>query len=113
MYLQPDEAMALIAACAARFPGGQMIFDLPPSGFAALSRRGVPTSLRYRVPPMPFSLSVAEAADLVNSVSGVRAVHDVPVEHARGWLLNALLQTAQRLPLLDPIRPIFTLLEFG
>ena len=31
MYLQPDEAMALIAECAKRFPGGQMFFDLPPT----------------------------------------------------------------------------------
>jgi hypothetical protein len=69
--------------------------------------------LRYRVPSMPFSLSIAEAADLVNNVPGVRAVHDVPVEGARGRLINALLWTAQRVPLLDPFRPMFTLLEFG
>lgn len=113
MYLQPDEAMALIAACAARFPGGQMIFDLPPSGFAALSRRGMRTSRRYRIPPMPFSLSVDDAADLVNTVPGVRAVHDVPFEPGRGRLLNAALWTVQRVPLFDPIRPLTTLLEFG
>ena len=113
MYLQPEESMALITECAARFPGGQMMFDLPPSGFAPLVRRGFRASLRYRVPPMPFTLSVAEAADLVNAVPGVRAVHDVPAEHARGRILNALLWAAQRVPLLDPIRPTFTLLEFG
>ncbi len=113
MYLQPDEAMALITECAARFPGGQMMFDLPPSAFAALSRRGMRTSLRYRVPPMPFTLSVAEAANLVNTVPGVRAVHDVPVEGARGKVINALLWTTQRIPLLDPARAAITLLEFG
>ncbi|VEG57290.1 O-methyltransferase domain-containing protein [Mycolicibacterium aurum] len=113
MYLQPHEAMALITACAARFPGGRMMFDLPPSGTAALTRRGLRTSLRYRVPSMPFTLSVAEAADLVNTVPGVRAVHDVPAERARGMLINALLWTSQRVPLLDPIRPTMTLLEFG
>ena len=113
MYLQPDEAMALITECAARFPGGQMMFDLPPSGLAALARRGVRTSLRYRVPSMPFTLSVAEVADLVNTVPGVRAVHDVPVEGGRGWLVNALLWTVPRFRLLDPIRPLTTLLEFG
>ena len=86
---------------------------LPPSAFAALARRGVRTSLRYRVPPMPFTLSVSEAADLVNTVPGVRAVHDVPAERARGALLNALLWTVQCTPLLDPIRPVTTLLEFG
>ena len=113
MYLQPDEAMAIIRECAARFPGGQMIFDLPPSGVAALVRRGMRTSLRYRVPPMPFSLTVAEAADLANTVPGVRAVHDLPAEPARGRLLNAIIWTWQRLPLLDPLRPLTTLLEFG
>ena len=28
MYLQPEEALGLIAECAKRFPGGQMMFDL-------------------------------------------------------------------------------------
>ncbi|MDY6997387.1 MAG: class I SAM-dependent methyltransferase [Actinomycetota bacterium] len=113
MYLQPEEAMALITECADRFPGGQMMFDLPPSGFAALSRRGMRTSRRYRVPPMPFTLSVAEAADLVNTVPGVRAVHDLPGEPARGRVLNTLAWAVQRVPLLDPVRPTITLLEFG
>ncbi|MBP1816713.1 class I SAM-dependent methyltransferase [Mycobacterium sp. OAE908] len=113
MYLQPDDALGLIAACAARFPGGQMMFDLPPSGLAALHRRGMRTSFRYRVPPMPFSLSVSDAANLVSSVPGIRAVHDLPFPAGRGKVLNALLWTAHRIPLLDPIRPVLTLLEFG
>jgi O-methyltransferase involved in polyketide biosynthesis len=113
MYLQPDDALRLIAECAARFPGGQMMFDLPPSGFAALSRRGMRTSFRYRVPPMPFSLSAADAANLVNTVPGIRAVHDLPHAAGRGKVLNAALWTVQRLPLFDPIRPLLILLEFG
>ncbi|MGE0218602.1 class I SAM-dependent methyltransferase [Mycolicibacterium sp.] len=113
MYLQPDEAMGLITACAARFPGAQMIFDLPPSGFAALARRGMRASRRYRVPPMPFTLSVREAADLVHTVPGIRAVHDLPPEKIRGRVLNAVLWTATRIPLFDPVRPLMTLLEFG
>ena len=113
MYLQPDEALALIAACAKRFPRGQMMFDLPPTGLAALHRRGVRTSLRYRVPPMPFTLSVSEAARLANTVPGIRAVHDLPYPEGRGKVLNTLIWTAQRIPLLDPVRPVLTLLEFG
>jgi O-methyltransferase involved in polyketide biosynthesis len=113
MYLQPDEALALIAACAKRFPGGQMMFDLPPTGLAALHRRGVRTSLRYRVPPMPFILSVSETARLVNTVPGIRALHDLPYPEGRGKVLNTLMWTAQRIPLLDPVRPVLTLLEFG
>ncbi|KUI38580.1 class I SAM-dependent methyltransferase [Mycobacterium sp. GA-2829] len=113
MYLQPEEAMSIIRACAQRFPGGQMMFDLPPSWFARWARVGMRTSLRYKVPPMPFSLSPADAAALADSVPGVRAVHDLPLPEARGRVINALLWTAQRLPLFDQIRPVWTLLEFG
>jgi O-methyltransferase involved in polyketide biosynthesis len=98
MYLQPDEALGLIAECAKRFPGGQMMFD---------------TSLRYKVPPMPFSLSPTEAANLVDTVPGIRAVHDLPMPAGRGKVFNALMWTVQRLPLFDPVRPVLTLLEFG
>ena len=113
MYLQPDDALGLIAECAKRFPGGQMMFDLPPPWFAIWARRGMRTSLRYRVPPMPFSLSVAQAANLVNTVPGIRAVHDLPYPPGRGKVLNALMWTARRTPLLDSVRPVLTLLEFG
>jgi O-methyltransferase involved in polyketide biosynthesis len=113
MYLQPDEALGLIAECAKRFPGGQMMFDLPPALFAAWIRNGSRTSLRYRVPPMPFTLSPAEVADLVNTVPGIRAVHDLPMVPARGKVVNALMWTVQRVPLLDSLRPLVTLLEFG
>ncbi|HET6731788.1 class I SAM-dependent methyltransferase [Mycobacterium sp.] len=113
MYLQPDEALGLIAECATRFPGGQMMFDLPPAWFAAWARRGMRTSLRYKVPPMPFSMSVSQAANLVNDIPGIRAVHDLPMPAGRGKVLNALVWTVQRMPLFDPVRPVLTLLEFG
>src|SRR4029079_8093748 len=69
MYLEPDDALRLIAECAARFPGGQMMFDLPPALFASWARRGMRTSMRYRIPPMPFTLSVSEATNLGNTVT--------------------------------------------
>ena len=113
MYLPPSDAMGLINACATRFPGGQMMFDLPPPWFAAITRRGMRTSRRYKVPPMPFSLTVSQAAELADTVPGVRAVHDVPIPEGRGRLFNALAWTAQRLPAFDSVRPVTTLLEFG
>lgn len=113
MYLQRDEAMSLIRACAQRFPGAQMMFDLPPSWFAWWARRGMRTSLRYKVPPMPFSLTPGAAAALVDTVPGIRAVHDVPLPEGRGRVLNALLWTVQRIPVFDAVRPVWTLLEFG
>lgn len=45
MYLQPEQALGLIAQCAQTFPGGQMLFDLPPRWFAGWSRLGLRTSL--------------------------------------------------------------------
>jgi O-methyltransferase involved in polyketide biosynthesis len=113
MYLQPTEALGLIAECAKRFPGGQMMFDLPPALFGAWVRRGFRTSLRYRVPPMPFTLSPSEIANLANTIPGVRAVHDLPMPPARGKVLNGLMWTLQRVPQLDSVRPVNTLLEFG
>jgi O-methyltransferase involved in polyketide biosynthesis len=113
MYLQPEQSLGLIAECARRFPGGRMLFDVPPPLLAMLMRRGIRTSLRYKVPPMPFSLSVSQAADLVNTMPGVRAVHDLRLPAGRGWLFNTLLSGSYRLSFLNPVRPSLTLLEFG
>jgi O-methyltransferase involved in polyketide biosynthesis len=114
MYLQPDEALGLIAECAKRFPGGQMVFDLAPAWFAALARKGMlRPSLRYAVPAMPFSRTVPELADLANTIPGVRAVHDLPMPAGRGRLLNALITNAHRIRPLHPLRGTFTMLEFG
>jgi O-methyltransferase involved in polyketide biosynthesis len=114
MYLQPEEALGLIAECAKRFPGGRMMFDLAPAWFAKGITSGMlrPT-VRYRVPAMPFSLTPSQLANLVNEVPGIRAVHDMPLPLGRGKAFNAVLWTVQRLPLFDPVRPITALLEFG
>ncbi len=89
MYLQPEQAMESDRPVRQAFPGGQMIFDLPPAGVPRAGRRGLRTSLRYRVPPMPFSLSAGQAADLVNTVPGVRAVRDCRCRRDAAPLFNA------------------------
>jgi O-methyltransferase involved in polyketide biosynthesis len=113
MYLQPTEAMGLITECARRFPGGQMMFDLPPAWAARLASSGMRTSSRYRIPQMPFAMSPAKAAELVDVVPGVRVVHDLPFPMGRGSVLNTMMWAVQRIPLFDPLRPALTLLEFG
>lgn len=114
MYLQPDEAMGLITECAKRFPGGQMIFDLPPVIVKKLTRKnGMRSSRRYRVPPMPFSLSPAELADLVNTVPGIRAVHDLPIPKGRGLLFGKLFPAYWQWNWSKQYRGAYTLLEFG
>ncbi|WP_326545663.1 class I SAM-dependent methyltransferase [Mycolicibacterium sp. ND9-15] len=114
MYLQPQQALDLIAQCAAHFPGGQMMFELPPAWFARLISRGLlRPSLGYRVPPMPFYMTPSQVADLVNEIPGIRAVHDVTLPPLRGKVLNALMWGAQRLRWFDSVRAVLTVLEFG
>lgn len=113
MYLEPEEAMGLIRACAKRFAGGQMMFDLPPAWLAAWARKGIRTSRQYRMPPMPFNMSPSEAAGLVDTVPGVRAVQNLPLPRGRGRIFNGVLQAAQQLPLLRSAQPTIVRLDFG
>jgi O-methyltransferase involved in polyketide biosynthesis len=113
MYLQPEQALGLISQCAKRFPGGRLLFDLPPPFVSMWSRLGIRTSLRYRIPAMPFNMSVAQAADLANKVPGVRAVRDLRVPRGRGPVFGTALPAIYRMPVLGVLRPRLTLLEFG
>ena len=113
MYLQPDEAMGLITACANRFPGGQMIFDLPPVMVKKFAPKGMRSSSRYRVPPMPFSLSAAQLADLVHTVPGIKAVHDLPMPQGRGFFFEKVFPAFWGFKPLKNYRGAYTLLEFG
>jgi len=113
MYLQPEDAMGLITHCAKRFPGGQMIFDLPPVLVKKLAPKGMRASRRYRVPPMPFSMSVSQLADLVNTVPGIRAVRDLPMPKGRGLVFHTLFPAFWELPPIKQFRGAYTLLEFG
>jgi len=64
MYLTPDDALGLIRDCAARFPGGQMMFDSVPHWFSRRTLRGLKLSDRYVAPPMPFGLTADEGVAL-------------------------------------------------
>ena len=91
-----------------------MMFDLAPAWFAKGITSGLlrPT-LRYRVPPMPFSMTPSQLANLANEIPGIRAVHDLPMPPGRGKVLNTVMSTVQRVRLFDSVRPVNTLLEFG
>lgn len=114
MYLQPSEAMGLIGQCAKRFPGGQMFFDLPPTIVTRVAgRKGLRASKHYRVPPMPFSLSPRQLADLALTMPGVRAVHDLPMPRGRGAFFGAVYPRFWEFGPTKDLRGAYTLLEFG
>lgn len=113
MYLQPDDALRLITECAGRFPGGQMIFDLPPIILKKVAPKGIRASRHYRLPPMPFSLSASQLAKLADTVPGIRAVHDLPMPKGRGLFFQSMFPAFWQLPLIRQVRGAYTLLEFG
>ncbi|MGW3994175.1 class I SAM-dependent methyltransferase [Amycolatopsis sp. NPDC004772] len=166
MYLERAEVFALIADCAARFPGGQLFFDSIPPWLSRrtvrgkrisdrgerssqrggrISRRGgrvsqrggrvswrgsrgrppfstlpagtdnsgLRLSDRYTVPPMPFGLTVSEAARLPGRIPGVAAVEDVQLPPGRrAWRPGSLRKLAN-LPGLRDLRPSISLVSFA
>ena len=113
MYLLPEQAMSLITECAKRFPGGQMFFDLPPTIIKKVAPKGIRASKHYRVPPMPFSLSINELSALVGSIPGLKAVRDVPMPAGRGFVFEKIFPAFWRLGPAKPYRGVYALLEFG
>jgi O-methyltransferase involved in polyketide biosynthesis len=112
MYLQHPEALGLIAQCAKRFSGGQMMFDLPPT-LVKLMPRGIKLSKNYSWPPMPFSMSAGKLADLAHTVPGVKAVRDLPMPKGNGTFFGKVYPVVWQLPPIKPFRGAYTLLEFG
>jgi O-methyltransferase involved in polyketide biosynthesis len=113
MYLLPEQAMELITACAKRFPGGQMFFDLPPTIIKKVAPKGIRASRNYRVPPMPFSLSINELSALVGRIPGLKAVRDIPMPKGRGFVFEKVFPAFWRFGPLKPYRGVYALLEFG
>lgn len=112
MYLDPEDALNLIAGCAARFPGGQMLFDSIPHWFSRRTLKGLRRSDRYVAPPMPFALNVDEAVALTETIPGIRSARNIALPSGRGmWKLVSS-------PTIDSIGPLrrcrfnLTLLEF-
>ena len=113
MYLQPEEALDLIRQCAKRFPGGRMFFDLPPTIIKKVAPKGIRASRTYRVPPMPFSLSINQLRELVGTVPGLKAVWDVPMPAGRGFLFKTAFPAFWQFGPMKPFRGVYALLEFG
>jgi O-methyltransferase involved in polyketide biosynthesis len=113
MYFEPDDVMSLIADCAKRFPGGQMIFDSIPHWLSRRTLRGVDLSNRYESPRMPFGFSADEGIALAQRVPGVKAARDVRTPTGRGRFRLEYSPLLDRIPGYRRIRASTTLLEFG
>ncbi|KAA0113717.1 class I SAM-dependent methyltransferase [Mycolicibacterium sp. P9-22] len=113
MYLEPEESLSLIADCASRFPGGQLMFDSIPHWLSRRTKTGLRLSDRYLTPTMPFALSADEALALAGSIDGVRTARDIALPPGRGVWKLASLSALDRVSAFRRARPSITLLEFG
>ncbi|MET0703656.1 MAG: class I SAM-dependent methyltransferase [Mycobacterium sp.] len=113
MYLQPQQALGLIAECAQRFPGGQLMFDSIPSWLSNRTLKGLKLSDRYRTPPMPFGLDVDEAVTLAETIPGVQAARDIPHIPGRGVFKWLAWSPLDRIGPLRRRRPGLTVLDFA
>ena len=111
-YLEREPVVDLIAACAKRFPGGQLIFDSVPQFLSVYSRRrGIRLSDHYTAPAMPFWFT-ANQYDELRAVAGVRAVRELAMPRGRGTL-GWVVPLVYRLPGLDRLLAPTTVIEFG
>jgi O-methyltransferase involved in polyketide biosynthesis len=57
MYLEPEEVRAFFTGIADRFPRAEMVFDVVPRWFSALTTRGLMKTRSYRLPRMPWGIN--------------------------------------------------------
>ncbi len=111
MYLHPDDALGLIRECAARFPGGLMMFDNVPPFFSRRTLKGFKLSDRYTTPPMPFAMTPDQAVALARTIPGVRTARDIEMPSGRGIFKVFGWPMFER-GLLSRYRPSITMMEF-
>jgi O-methyltransferase involved in polyketide biosynthesis len=112
-YLTEDVVVNLIAACAARFPDGQLVFDSVPRFMSSYSqRRGFRLSEHYTSPPMPFWFT-ADQYPRLRAIPGVRAVRELRYPAGRGKLVPWVTRQSYRSAQLARFRAPVTLVEFG
>jgi O-methyltransferase involved in polyketide biosynthesis len=108
MYFAPEEVRALIAACAARFPGSSLVFDALPAWLVARSARegglGGGVGGAWRAPPWAWGWDAAEARR-VALLPGVRGLTALPLRRGRGLSGGVALPAATRLPGLRGLLP--------
>ncbi|BBZ03171.1 putative O-methyltransferase OMT [Mycolicibacterium chitae] len=113
MYLEPDDVLALIGDCAARFPGGRLMFDSIPPWFSRRTLAGHKLSDRYTAPRMPFGVTPDDAVALVSKIPGVRAGRDMPLPPGRGIYKLIASPTLNNIGPLRRRRPSMTQVDFG
>lgn len=113
MYLRPPEVRGLLAECAARFPGGGLVFDAMPRWLVTASRKGVKDpSTGYQAPEWQWSMDGPERSKLREVHPGIREIREVPLPRGRGPIGLAAPHLG-RVPLVNGMLPSITYLGFA
>lgn len=101
MYLRGSEVRGLLRAISARFAEFHLVFDAIPPWLARASvfHRGLPLTLHYRTPPMPWGLSRYAARSRLRKWMGsnIHVSHQAYELPSRG-LFRAAARLAPQLP---------------
>ena len=116
MYFEPRDVERLIAACAERFPGSEMMFDVIPRWLSRNTLRGWHLTKDYQTPRMPWGIDV-------NELDGLRAIHpnivgvrEVDIGRGQGFAFGFLIPLLSHLPIPGFVankRPAFVVVSFG
>jgi O-methyltransferase involved in polyketide biosynthesis len=97
MYLQRDEADALIARVAERFPGGAMVFDTVPVWASKATTSGkARTPQGYAPPPMPYGSGRGEPERIAALSPAIQDVHALRLPRAEDPAFGLLAPLLQR-----------------
>jgi O-methyltransferase involved in polyketide biosynthesis len=111
MYFDPADALGLVEACAARFPGGRLLLDTIPPWFSRRTLAGLAITEHYTVPPMPWGVTVPAMRRL--RVPGVVGVRELPLPSGRGLWRSPVPRILGSVPVLGAHRPALWCLEFS
>lgn len=113
MYLRPDDVRTLIAACAAAFPGGGMVFDAVPRWLSTATQRGFrDPSTGYQIPAWHWAMDPRDRPKLRDVHPNIRVVREVPLPRGRGPA-GRVAPWLGRFPLAGSLMPSITYLGFG
>ena len=101
MYFEPAQVHGLIADCARRFPGTDLLFDAVPKWTAEAAQKAPDRDPgAYRPPRWTWTLDRAERRR-IQGISGVERLRTIPLPRGRGVAHGFVLPLATRLPLLE------------
>ncbi|MDI2131040.1 class I SAM-dependent methyltransferase [Yinghuangia seranimata] len=114
MYLKPAEVRLLIARCAERFPGGELVLDAVPRWFSAQTVKGrMKTREGYVAPPMPWGMDASERWKLHGAHPNIVEIRDLALAPGRGFFYTRVAPHAHLIPVVRNRRPSITVVRFG